>query len=321
MSTATYYSLARHAMAEALRFSSIGAGDTVALPEFICRDLISAIHHVGAQTVYYRIDESLLPIDLNKVAGARAIVAVNYFGFAQFLEPFKKFCAKNSAVLIEDNAHGFLSADEFGIPLATRADFGVTSIRKTIRIPDGASLTINADTYVQSYDRQIPSGSNSVLRSRLLRLLAAIEQVIRLPIIGLLRSLSRVFRKVATGSRLPITDYSSETEALSITAPNQLSLRIISELDTERESERRRNLYTKFTLTLENLPLRPVFNHLPSGTVPYGYPFYADPIVAKQVGRIALRFGVEVIKWPDLPQAIENFAPAHYKNLWLVNFL
>ena len=41
-SSISYFAFARHALVEALRQSGIGNGDRVALPGFICRDVLAS---------------------------------------------------------------------------------------------------------------------------------------------------------------------------------------------------------------------------------------------------------------------------------------
>jgi len=321
MTETRYFSLARHALAEALRAIGIKPGDRVALPQFICRDLLSSIHHLGAQVIYYPVDESLVPIRFPTELDIKAIIAVNYFGFAQQLEPFYEYCRVNNAVLIEDNAHGFLSADENGAMLGTRASFGITSIRKTIRIADGASLSINDQTYIDRILPQLPATSHKTLRPSITRIFSIIDRKFHLPIFRTMRTFARQFRKIKTGAALPVSDPGSETEPLIIAAPHKSSLRNMTRLNTKKEQARRRHLYKKLEIALVDLPLRPVYPSLPTGTIPYGYPFLSDDKTAKLAKKITARFGVEIIKWPDLPGAIEHGAPLHYKNIWLVNFL
>ena len=321
MAETRYFSLARHALAEALRAIGIKSGDSVALPEFICRDLLSSIHHLGAKVIYYPVNESLIPIQFPTESEIKAIIAVNYFGFAQQLEPFFEYCRISSAVLIEDNAHGFLSSDENGSMLGTRATFGITSIRKTIRIADGASLSINDPKYIDRVSPQLPSKSHKELRQSIIRIFATIDRQIHLPILRIMRILARQFRKITTGAALPVSNPGSEYEPLTISGPYKSSLRVLARLNTKKEQARRRHLYKELEIALGNLPLRPVYPSLPTGTIPYGYPFFSDDKTAKLAGKITRRFGVEIIKWPDLPSSIEHGAPLHYKNVWLVNFL
>ena len=321
MTETRYFSLARHALSEALRAIGIKPGDRVVLPEFICRDLLSSIHHLGAQVIYYPVDESLAPIRFPTESDIKAIIAVNYFGFAQQLESFYEYCRVSNAVLIEDNAHGFLSADENGELLGTRAPFGITSIRKTIRITGGASLSINDQTYMDRILPQLPPTSHKSLRPSITRIFSTIDRKFHLPIFRTMRTFARQFRKIKTGSALPVSNPGSESEPLIIAEPYKSSLRILAQLNKKKEQARRRRLYEQVDIALADLSLRPVYTSLPTGTIPYGYPFLSDDRTAKLAKKITARFGVEIIKWPDLPSAIEHGAPLHYKSIWLVNFL
>ena len=139
-----YFAYGRHALAAALQAAGTGAGDRVLLPAFICREVLSAVHAVGARPAYYAVDRALgLAEAAAALPPARAIVAVDYFGFAQDLTPFAAYCARSGAVLIEDNAHGLFSRDDAGRMLGTRGDLGLFSIRKTLAAPDGAALVFN----------------------------------------------------------------------------------------------------------------------------------------------------------------------------------
>ena len=139
-----YFSYGRHAIHAAIETAGIGMGDKVLLPSFICRELLSSINVTGATPIYYNVDESLqLSLPQESLPHAHAILAVNFFGFPQDIAPFRAFCDRTGAILIEDNAHGFLSRDEHGIILGTRGDFGIFSLRKTLPIPNGAALLIN----------------------------------------------------------------------------------------------------------------------------------------------------------------------------------
>ncbi len=138
-----YYAYARQALVEALRLANVLAGDEVLVPALICKDVLSSIHTVGANPVFYQVDKTLAPVSLPHTPLIKAVIAVNYFGFPQDLEIFSEYCHKFSVKLIEDNAHGYLSANVDGVLLGNRAPLGITSIRKTIRIPDGARLHVS----------------------------------------------------------------------------------------------------------------------------------------------------------------------------------
>jgi len=321
MITTRYFSLARHALVEALRAINIQPGEAVAIPALICRDLLSSLATVGARPVFYHVDEMLKPIELPQDSGIRAVVAVNYFGFAQDLAPFIRYCSATGAVLIEDNAHGFLSADQTGQLLGTRSAMGITSIRKTIRIADGAMLSVNEQGLLDQIHDQLPSTTYSIYPFRLRRLSAIIERRLHIPILRLMRAISRTTRSLKTGSPLPNSSAANETEIFQLSGPHRSSLHILERLNHDLEITRRRKLYAQIHSSLFDLSLTPLYPELAHGTVPYGYPFFSDESTIRDAQRRVAKYGVEIIRWPDLPDAIVQSAPYHYTNLWLVNFL
>ena len=82
-----YFSLGRHALAAGLRALGVGAGQSILLPEYICRDLLAAVHAVGALPVFYPVALNLCPATPQENwPAASAVLAVDYFGFPQPLE-------------------------------------------------------------------------------------------------------------------------------------------------------------------------------------------------------------------------------------------
>jgi hypothetical protein len=321
MTTTRYFALARHALVEALRAINIQPGDAVAIPALICRDLLASLSTVGARPVFYHVDEQFRLMAIPDDKEIRAVIAVNYFGFAQDLAPFIQFCSSRNATLIEDNAHGYLSADETGQQLGTRSAFGMTSIRKTIRIPDGGMLSINDHRFIEQIHDQLPVTNDPIYAFRIRRFSAIVERRFHIPILRTLRAISRTARAQMTGSPLPTSSVASETELLQLKGPHKSSLRILERLDSNTEIQRRQRLYTQVHQSLLGLSLAPAHPELSRGTVPYGYAFVSDVPTMRKAQRRVARYGVEIIGWPDLPDAIVHSAPFHYTNLWLVNFL
>ena len=206
--------------------------------------------------------------------------------------------------------------------LGTRASVGITSIRKTLRVPDGATLTVNSDLFVARLSPQLPF-TNKALGARWIMqiLLANLGRALHLPLIDLFRAPVRWSRKLKTGSALPVSGSDSEIEHIIPTAPRQSSMSRIQRIDHHLELARRRNLYKIVSELAVKTSAVPVFNHLPDFCSPYGFPFYGDAETAKKMHVQTRRNGTEVIQWPELPNSVVETAPEHYKNLWLVNFL
>jgi len=317
-----YYRLARYALYEALRCIQIVPGDRVLLPAFICRDMLASIHAAGAVPVFYEVGRDLKPLELPVVDRMRAVVAVNYFGFPQDLLVFHRYCSSNSAVLIEDNAHGFLSCDAAGRFLGERGDFGIFSIRKTFLLPDGAMLMANTLEWQSCMSEQLPFRRESLPSSFWMNYyLSGIDRKTGIAFHALGQDLIRKLRYLRTGHAIAPLVSADEFEMPLLPAPHRVSMAMFARQDFAGEIERRRMLYGEFHESLSLLHIKPLFHDLPEGTVPYGYPFYAEKSAAQQVARVARSRGFDCIQWPALPAAVEHEAPLHYKTLWLVNFL
>jgi len=318
-----YFRLARHALDEVFKCIQIVPGDRVLLPAFICRDLLAPIHAAGAVPVFYEVDRELRPVELPIVDRVRVVVAVNYFGFPQDLPLFRRYCARYGAVLIEDNAHGFLSCDGAGRFLGERGDFGILSIRKTFLLPDGAMLLVNTPEWQSRMNEQLPFRRESLPSSFWLNYyLSWIERKTGIAFHALGQELIRKFRYLRTGHAISPSLKADEFEMPSLPAPHHVAMAMFAKQDFTREIVRRRMLYEEFHKLLSMLHIKPLFNELPEGTVPYGYPFYADDEAEVQHAmKLARKKGFDCIRWPDLPEAVVPDAPLHYRTLLIVNFL
>lgn len=319
MTDLRYFSLGRHAMKVALELAGVKTGDLVMLPSFICRDLLSSIKSLGALPVFYEVDINLNPVMLDSSRHPRAIIAVNYFGFAQNLEPFEKFSAETGAIVIEDNAHGFLSRDSKNSKLGQRTSLGITSFRKTLHVVDGATLAISLVS--SEIPKQIDYlNSSSGLRTNFLHLLLRLERKTGVQMVGIAQSLSRLIRFVRTGSSLPTSDEEIEITIPGNANPHAISVSRMIETNEDLEVERRRSLYKQLLPEVLKLNLKPIFENLPAGTSPYGLPLYAPPHLKRNLSKLARRYRVTLMTWPDLPQEILPTAREHYKQVWLLNF-
>lgn len=317
-----FYSLGRFALLEALRILKIKDGDLVLLPEFICRDLIAPIHVAGAKPLFYKVNENLRPEALPQSHRIKAVVVVNYFGFPQDISEFRKYCDTNGAVLIEDNAHGFLSRDENDCILGSRGDIGILSIRKTFLLPNGAVLLLNRSSSELPRPK-ISDYSNTSLpwvyqmKSRFLR----VQNKTGIPLLKQAESVMRYFRKIKTGNEFPKPEELAEKIIPGSPEIHLESLRELMRCDFTHEAGRRRVLYDSMEKRLKDYDIQPVYSHLPNKAVPYGYPFRADSRTATKVKMLAKGMGYTCPYWPDLPQEVTNNAPWHHKNIYWVNFL
>lgn len=317
--TERFFSLGRFAMREALRYCGVGPEDRVMLPSFICRDVLASIAELKAKVAYYEVDDELKPVSLDPATTAKVVVAVNYFGFPQDLRPFNEYCAITGATLIEDNAHGFLSRDENNKPLATRAKFGVTSFRKTLNVDDGAILTTSlheSEIAPQIQYRDAPTSTRTLLIGRL----ASLQNKTRLPLVATAQLVSRLMRRIRTGSSLPRSEPNVESVIPGSAAPTRQSLLAVNNLDSTTEIARRREMYAKIEPQVRKAGIKTIFDLLPTYTCPCGLPVYAETHQVKRLKQIARKNRVTMMSWPDLPAEVEPIAPQHYSKVWLLNF-
>lgn len=317
-----YYSLARHALIDALGLAGVGPGSRVLLPAYLCRDLLAPLHLLGAMPCWYAVAPDLTPATPPEAwPAADAVLAVNYFGFPQDLQPFRDYARRTGAVVVEDNAHGYLSRDQDGQWLGCRTGLGVFSLRKTLRIPDGAALWVGSAQAACELPAQCAFDGAGVNPAQLTK-----ARLRGLPLIGerayrLSTALARVLRKWRTGSDIPAPDPASEQALPAAANPWTGLLPALAGCVVSAEVERRRTAYADCAQAGERLGAVPVFSTLPLHCAPYAYAFRGDSAALAGMRRHAARQGFDLVSWPDLPAEIVGEAPVHYRNVFLVNFL
>lgn len=317
-----YYSLARHALMDALRLAGVAPGRRVLLPAYLCRDLLAPLHILGAHPCWYDVTSDLRPqAPPDQWAAADVVLAVNYFGFPQDLRPFHAYAQRTGAVIVEDNAHGYLSRDDDGRWLGCRTGLGVFSLRKTLRIPDGAALWVGP-AYA-SHELPMPSVFDGVgvnpaqlIKARLRRLPLVGEIVYRVSTV-----LARKLRKWRTGTETPAAVPASERELPAPANPWAGLLPALAGCAVSVEVDRRRAAYAHCLEVGHRVGARPVFAALPTNCAPYAYAFRGDDAAIEGMRGHADRHGFDLVTWPDLPTEIASRAPPHYRNVFLVNFL
>lgn len=307
------YPYARYAFLEVLiklNFKSIY------IPAFICRDMLAPINTLGLQYHFYQCDENLLPI-LEDIQ-CDAILMVNYFGFANDISVFMQYKEKYNAVIIEDNAHGFLSKDSQGNLLGTRGDVGLLSIRKTIFLPNGGALLINnCDLKTIKFESaKINKSDEDIRYYKKLNL----KKKIYHHFIGIAIVLIRRFlRYIKTGSTIPLPDKKSEYEMPS----NKYLTPILSSgkinIDIEYEIKRRQELYIQVEQWARKFNINPIYN-FNKESVPFEFAFI-DNGTYKEFEKYLLKRGFFILPWPDLPDEVLKNCLKLYTNVKVVPFL
>ncbi len=312
-----YYSYGRYALIEGLRASGIKPGDPVLMPAYICFEVEEELKRHGFNPIYYHVKPDLtLSSTPEELPTAKAILFVNYFGFATQPAPFFAYAAQHKALVIEDNSHGLLSRDGAGQLLGTRGDIGVFSIRKTFPLQNGAALVFNNSKArvdsIATLDEAKPT-----LGGRLRQVLKSIVRFIT-PWLGGDDALVRIYLKLKSklGGEIPVQV--SEAYHFSF-APNpafKLGAKLAS-YDLAHETARRRAVYFKLDSLLREFGAVPVFPVCDRMTVPYAYAFRIKPGCEAKLHRFLSSYGLKASLWPVLPKSLTE-VPDHYRNIWFV---
>lgn len=315
-----YYSLGRWALVHALRAFGVGAGDAVLVPGLICRELLASIHIVGAHPVFYPVTRQLcVALGGDTPPSAKAVLAVNYFGFPQELETLRSYCARTGAALIEDNAHGLFSRDADGRLLGSRGDAAVFSFRKTIAVSDGAALVLIGDGTI--FERDDAARGNAPMRYRVKQAFRTLAEAV-----GPRRTVAAIdgmrrLRHVTTGHPVAPGSADAEVRIPDPPHPGAAITEPIAVADPEAEVARRRELYEVAAGIASRAGAALVFPDLPPNVVPYGLPLYVAPRRLDDLTSAVRGKGMQLAPWPDLPAAVAPIAPEHYRQLMVMPFL
>lgn len=315
-----FFSLARYALLEALNAANVQKNDTVLMPAYICRDLLAPLRMKQLKIRWYDLTEDMRPLlKSDKWPDAKVVLAVNYFGFAQDLSPFIEYSKRTGAILIEDNAHGFLSQDRRGAWLGCRANIGIFSLRKTLRMPDGAALFVRDKGKGLA---QLPPGGKGVYPLERIKAQLRLFPVIGEGVFRCMTRLIRAYRNIRYGVSVPCESFNAEDCIPGDPNPwHQINQVLEKYNDAHKESQRRKDAYLLCETFAKSHGINAVFERLDSGCVPYGFAFRSDACGLSLMRGYAQENGFECIQWPDLPAEVKLSAPEYYRDVYLVNFL
>lgn len=319
-----FYAYGRQALADALRCAGIGAGDTVLMPGLIGRGVLASVKALGASPLFYRVNEMMEVDDksLSEVpeTGIKAAVAVNYFGFPQALERLLDWCWTHDAVLIEDNAHGFLSADGPSM-LGRRGHLGVFSLFKTLSLPNGAAFVDNRSGHMtREAGNYSNAPSSSVRRHRAKTLVKGLIELASLASPGVALKAVSALRRV-TEARALAAEATASDDSLPQEAFAPRSARLLRRVDLAGEVERRRWLFGWCQKLLGAEPgVHPIHGRVPDGVAPQGFPFFYTGDIGSFIRHWGVR-GVPVVQWPARLALDADSAPRYYLRILIVPFL
>ena len=243
---------------------------TCLLPGYLCPSVVQPFKEAGVNVAYYQVDNRLRvdPDDLcSRIEpDVLAVVIIHYFGFPQPETTFDLIESADPPVyVIEDATHAWLSRSADRGPIGQRGTITVYSPRKFFSVPDGAMAVVGnsnsqLDAEVAPTNWCFASQRTAGLFLRWLFAKTGIEAVNRLAF-SLLR---RAEHKLDT--------------AVSVSEASWISKRILLNLDFHIAAERRRRNYRLLGEGVQDrrLPMRPLYEKLPIGVTPLGFPIVCE---------------------------------------------
>lgn len=286
----------------------------VVLPAYLPHGIVEPFREAGIELRYYRCDRTLRP-NINGIEAlldgeSLAVMLTHYFGHPQPTEDIaamRGLCEEYDAVLIDDNAHAPLSVHaEDGRLLGTLGDFGITSLRKLLPIPNGAVIFLSNPDLPE--DRLTRSGVYDAYTTSDYRYCGRSlgRSISGRPVLKRMVSTLRWLRNRRSGAARdhkssdaavnPRTIYEAAKVPMS-----RLSHRVIDQVDPLAVIAARRANYRCWDRTIRDLDgIEPVFPSLSDGVCPQYY-----PILVEDPDDLGPLEGVGV-SWPPLPREIED---------------
>lgn len=306
----------RVAIYQGVRALGLGAGDTVLVPAYACGSEVDAVMRAGCAVEFYPMTPELQP-DLQacreKLAGNSAIKGLfitHYFGFAQPLARLRAFADEHELLLIEDCAHGFLSADETGQPLGRTGDVAIFSYMKTLPLTDGGACVVNRDGVTLQAALSAPAMGQLIGRF-LFQIEVSLKKtggwasglfkvLVRAPVAIVKRALGlgrKLLRSNPAPSRQSSAKLSAEMQVLRLDPArvswtiSDLARKTVERLDIGIIREKRRANYQALLEAVSQIEdVRPLFPKLPEGTCPLFFPIEVEEAVNVQA--MLARMGV-----------------------------
>lgn len=249
------------------------------LPRYLCEAVIQPVVELGVPYAFYEINDQLEPVQTAWDASA-TVLYINYFGIKN--KTVRGLAEQKAAPLIVDNTQAFFSPALTDVPT-------FYSARKFFGVPDGA--------YV--------SGCHDMAQQ--LEIDCSHERF------------EHLLKRIDLGAEAGFADYQNHERMLSglpLRQMSHLTARILSAVDYQEVTEKRRSNYQLLHTYLASINEAQFVTMLDDDSVPMAYPFLCRlPDVRKHLLRNKIFCSV---LWPnvlqdlaDTPTCIEHQLASH----------
>lgn len=323
----TFTTSGRAAILLALEALGVQAGDRVLLPTYHCPTMVAPAAALGADALFYPIDERGTPdlrwLDEQPLQGVRVMLAAHYFGLPQPMNQVRRWCDAKGIALVEDCAHALFGSSA-GQPIGTWGDLAICSLTKFFPVPEGGCVVLNRGHHLAG----TPTPCQPVLQ---VKALVDILEVGALHgrlagLNGLVGGGLSLMRKLPRQAPPPAVDapqpsdppaHSGDFELdvplarRAVSAPSHWVART---LPRDRIVRLRRRHFERLYHELAAVPgYHPLLGPLPQGCAPYVFPLWVDQ---PDPGYAELRsLGIPVFRWDRLWHSVPVL-PCDQGRLW-----
>lgn len=301
-----FTSSGRAAIMLGLESLGISKGDQVLVPTYHCPTMVAPIIAVGAEPVFYPIDErgeALLEAACPDGGRVKAVIVPHFFGIPQDMSSTRAFCDRRNIALIEDCAHCFFGLGGTRV-VGHWGDIAIASLTKFFPVPAGGILAFPQGA-LHKPELKAPGLVNEL--KAVIDILETAASAGRLwglrPLLRGIFSLKRSLRR--NGPRSGVAPQISDVVvpealgfdvALAHRAPERICRWIPSITDRHRLAECRRENYRKLARALSgHQGFAPLFPILPADAVPYVFPLRVEEPDSKY--HKLKRSGLPVFRW------------------------
>jgi hypothetical protein len=323
----TFTTSGRAAILLALEALGVLPGDRVLLPTYHCPTMVAPAAALGADALFYPIDDRGTPdlqwLSQQPLQGVRVMLAAHYFGLPQPMNRVRQWCDAQGIALIEDCAHAMFGSSA-GQPIGSWGDLAICSLTKFFPVPEGGCVVLNRAHRLAG----TPTPCGPVLQVKaIVDILEVGAQHGRLAgLNGLIGGGLSLMRKLPRHHGTPQADappparppvHSGDFELdvslarRAVSAPSQWVARA---LPRDRIVRRRRRHYERLHHELNGEQgYHPLLGPLPADCAPYVFPLWVDspdPSYAE-----LRRLGIPVFRWDRLWHSVSTL-PDDQGLLW-----
>lgn len=317
-----FTSSGRAAIMLGLESLGVGKGDQVMVPTYHCPTMVAPIIAVGAEPVFYPINdrgEALIESSCPDSGMVKAVIVPHFFGIPQDMSRIRAFCDQRNIALIEDCAHCFFGKGGTRV-VGHWGDIAIASLTKFFPVPAGGILAF-------------PKGASRLPELNAPGVLSEVKAFVDIletaagagrlwglgPLLRGIFAMKRSLRRNAqVGGTVPQISDIVVPEALGFDvvlahrAPERICRWMPAITDRGRLAECRRANYRKLARALTgHQGFSPLFPVLPSDAVPYVFPLRVEQPDGKYHKLKGL--GLPVFRWnwlwPGTPVLAEDSGP------------